>query len=229
MIIKPTVGRVVWFYPALNSAEQGFCRVSDGEPLAAIIARVWNDRLVNLTVFDANGVPHSRTSVQLVQDGDLANPNGYYAQWMPYQQGQAQKTAIAEAALQIAATTATADLTDARDIDIARVCHEVNRAYCTALGDFSQPAWEDAPLWQKDSALLGVKLHTSNPDASAAASHESWMAQKLAEGWGYGPVKDPTNKTHPCILPFNQLPVAQQAKDFIFRGVVHALTSLDKV
>jgi hypothetical protein len=28
---------------------------------------------------------------------------------------------------------------------IARACHEVNRAYCQALGDNSQPAWEDGP------------------------------------------------------------------------------------
>lgn len=33
---------------------------------------------------------------------------------------------------------------------IARVCHEVNRAYCQALGDNSQPAWEDAPAWQRE-------------------------------------------------------------------------------
>jgi hypothetical protein len=45
---------------------------------------------------------------------------------------------------------------------IARVCHEVNRAYCESLGDMSQPSWEDAPQWQKDSAMLGVKLHTEN-------------------------------------------------------------------
>lgn len=39
---------------------------------------------------------------------------------------------------------------------IARVVHEVNRAYCEALGDTSQPKWEDAPQWQRDSAMLGV-------------------------------------------------------------------------
>ena len=106
---------------------------------------------------------------------------------------------------------------------IARVAHEVNRAYCEALGDRSQPAWEDAPQWQRDSAMLGVRLHTENPGASAAASHESWMAQKVAEGWVYGPVKDPEAKTHHCIVPFDMLPREQQAKDFIFRAVVHAL------
>jgi len=106
---------------------------------------------------------------------------------------------------------------------IARVAHEVNRAYCQALGDNSQPAWEDAPQWQRDSAMLGVKLHTENPGASPSASHESWMAQKVAEGWVYGPEKKPELKQHHCIVPSDALPVAQQAKDYIFRGVVHAL------
>ena len=109
--------------------------------------------------------------------------------------------------------------------NIARVAHEVNRAYCEALGDTSQPKWEDAPQWQKDSAMLGVKLHTENPEAGAQASHESWMAQKVVEGWKYGPVKNPEAKEHHCIVPFDALPRDQQAKDFIFRGVVHALVS----
>jgi RyR domain len=106
---------------------------------------------------------------------------------------------------------------------IARVCHEVNRAYCQALGDNSQPTWEDAPRWQRDSAMLGVKLHIDNPAASPAASHESWMSQKVADGWVYGPEKRPDLKQHHCIVPFDQLPQEQQAKDFIFRAVVHAL------
>ena len=106
---------------------------------------------------------------------------------------------------------------------IARVCHEVNRAYCQALGDNSQPTWEDAPQWQRDSAMLGVKLHTENPGASPSASHESWMAQKVAEGWTYGPEKRPDLKQHHCMVPFDQLPREQQAKEYLFRAVVHAL------
>jgi hypothetical protein len=106
---------------------------------------------------------------------------------------------------------------------IAKACHEVNRAYCLSLGDASQPAWEDAPQWQKDSAILGVKLHVNNPNAGPQASHESWMDQKIADGWKYGPTKDPEAKIHPCIVPFEKLPVEQQAKDFIFRAVVHQM------
>lgn len=106
---------------------------------------------------------------------------------------------------------------------IAKACHEVNRAYCLSLGDASQPAWEDAPQWQKDSVILGVKLHVNNPNAGPQASHESWMDQKIADGWKYGPTKDPEAKIHPCIVPFEKLPVEQQAKDFIFRAVVHQM------
>lgn len=106
---------------------------------------------------------------------------------------------------------------------IARVCHEVNRAYCQALGDMSQPYWHDAPEWQRASARMGVDLHTMG-DFGPEASHISWMQQKLEEGWVYGPVKDAEKKEHPCMVPFADLPVAQQAKDFIFRAVVHAMT-----
>ncbi len=109
------------------------------------------------------------------------------------------------------------------DEQIARVAHEVIRAYCQALGDDSQPAWEDAPQWQRDSAMLGVKLHRENPHASASATHESWMAHKVAEGWVCGPEKCPDLKQHPCIVPFDELPEEQKAKDYIFRGVVRAL------
>ena len=114
-------------------------------------------------------------------------------------------------------------MTEVHPLDrIARVCHEVNRAYCEALGDHSQPAWEDAPEWQRSSARMGVDLHTMG-DFGPEASHISWMRQKVEDGWVHGDVKDADAKTHPCIKPFAELPTEQQAKDFIFRAVVHAL------
>ncbi len=109
-----------------------------------------------------------------------------------------------------------------KSLIIAMVCHEVNKAYCEAMGDMSQPPWDKAPEWQKDSAFLGVELHTNN-NVGPEASHESWMNQKLAEGWVWGEVKDPEAKTHPCIVPFDELPKEQQAKDYIFRAIVHSL------
>lgn len=110
------------------------------------------------------------------------------------------------------------------DIDMtARICHEANRAYCAAIGDHSQPAWDDAPEWQRDSARNGVVFHFENPDDGPAGSHENWMKVKEADGWVYGPVKDPEAKTHPCMVPYSELPREQRLKDYIFVAIVHAI------
>ena len=104
--------------------------------------------------------------------------------------------------------------------DIAAICHAVNKAFCEAYGDFSQPHWDDAPDWQRESARQGVQFVLDNQDAGPSAQHDNWMAVKLADGWKWGPVKDVEAKTHPCLVPFDQLPKEQQAKDYLFRGVV---------
>ena len=84
--------------------------------------------------------------------------------------------------------------------EIARMCHEVNRAYCESLGDHSQATWENAPDWQKQSVIRGVIFHVKNPDAQARASHEQWLQEKERTGWIWGPVKDVEKKQHPCIV-----------------------------
>jgi RyR domain len=110
--------------------------------------------------------------------------------------------------------------------DIARVCHEANREYCKTIGDRSQPSWEEAPNWQKVSALKGVEFHIgalkSGFQPSPSASHESWLAEKRRDGWCYGPVKDAEKKEHPCFLPYDELPIEQRLKDFIFSAIVEA-------
>jgi RyR domain len=101
----------------------------------------------------------------------------------------------------------------------ARAAHEVNRTYCRLLGDVSQVAWEDAPEWQRRSAIkgaLGVLFEGNGP----RESHASWLAEKQREGWVYGAEKDAVQKTHPCMVPYDELPPSQMAKDAIFTAVV---------
>jgi|GEM_PF-630525 len=105
----------------------------------------------------------------------------------------------------------------------AQLCHEVNRVWCRLFQDYSQPSWHDAPKWQTESALDGVAFHVANPDAGASSSHDNWMAQKDADGWVYGETKDPEAKTHPCMVPFDELPEDQQIKDRLFKAIVHAV------
>lgn len=107
----------------------------------------------------------------------------------------------------------------------ARICHELIVVYCEAIGDYSQKQWPFAPDWQKESAINQVKLHMHD-DHGPEASHNAWMAEKVADGWVYGEGKDPDSKTHPCIVPFDQLPVEQQIKDVLFSQTVRALRPL---
>lgn len=102
-MIKPTVGRVVWYWPAPSDSIVG----NDGsQPLAALVAHVWSDTCVNLAVFDANGSPTNRTSVLLVQEGN-PRPDSGFCEWMPYQKGQAAKTEALETAAAARATGPT--------------------------------------------------------------------------------------------------------------------------
>ena len=92
-MIEPTVGRVVWYHPAASDPGG----VVPGDVQAALIAHVWDDRCVNLAVFDSNGGPYSRTSVHLAQDNEAAGPGE--AEWIPYQKGQAAKAEQLESEL----------------------------------------------------------------------------------------------------------------------------------
>lgn len=107
--------------------------------------------------------------------------------------------------------------------NIARVCHELNREICILDGDFSQEQWAYAPAWQRDSAVKGVDFRVANPDAPESAQHDAWMADKIADGWVYGEVKDAKAKTHPCLVPYDQLPPMQRLKDAVFCAVVDTL------
>ena len=106
-------------------------------------------------------------------------------------------------------------------IAIAAICHAANREFCKSIGDFTQLEWAHAPSWQQESAVNGVLFHLEKP-RSPAASHENWMAEKVADGWKYGLVKNPETKEHPCIKPFNELSMEQQQKDCIFLAIVTA-------
>jgi len=105
---------------------------------------------------------------------------------------------------------------------IAQVCHEANRALCLTQGDTSQPPWNEAPDWQKTSAVHGVE-HARNLNAKPEDSHNAWLAEKRAAGWKYGPVKDPAKKEHPCFIPYEELPPEQKVKDALFLAVARAL------
>lgn len=92
VIMSPTVGRVVLFHPSEHERGSGFAMPFPGDSVPAIVAKVWHDRMVNLAVFDADGVSHGRTSVTMIHEGDTPPAAGAYCEWMPYQKRAALGT-----------------------------------------------------------------------------------------------------------------------------------------
>jgi hypothetical protein len=44
--------------------------------------------------------------------------------------------------------------------------------------------------------------------------HDLWAQQRIAEGWQYGPARDDVKREHPCLVPFDELPISEQEYDY---------------
>jgi hypothetical protein len=110
-----------------------------------------------------------------------------------------------------------------RHEDVARVVHEAVRAWASSRGDASIPPWNKAPQSMRDSTAAAIAFRLENPDAPPSAQHDQWAAQKRADGWKRGKVKDAQKKTHPMLVPYARLSVFERRKDALVAAVIAAL------
>lgn len=94
-MISPTIGRMVWYHPSPVDLAT-FTQYDAAQPFHAMVVFVWDDRMVNLVVFDHCGQSVTRSSVKLLQDNDTSDGESPCAEWMPYQKGQAAKVEALE-------------------------------------------------------------------------------------------------------------------------------------
>jgi len=108
--------------------------------------------------------------------------------------------------------------------DIAKIAHEINKAFCESIGDNSHAEFDELSDEMKRGTIDGVRHHLSDSNLSPEASHEAWMKNKIDQGWVYGSEKDENKKTHPSLIPYNDLPTTEKSKDYLFRQVVRSLS-----
>lgn len=107
---------------------------------------------------------------------------------------------------------------------IAEVVHEAVRAWQRANGQNPAPSWGRAPQWMRRDTSNAVVARLANPAATASAQHEHWLELKREAGWRHGKTKSGVKKTHPLIVPFNDLPEVEKRKDALVAAVIDALT-----
>lgn len=94
--------------------------------------------------------------------------------------------------------------------------HEVIRTYSRTHNEYTALPWKQVDLNDKLSLLKDVIEVMNNPEKTPREAHETWMNNKLADGWVFGREKSVKGKTHPCLVPYDELPEYQRFKDDLF-------------
>ncbi len=110
------------------------------------------------------------------------------------------------------------------DEQIAEVVYTANEAIRRFNGQESRGLWADAPVEVREGLISAVgkmsswqRLQTGFLDCRDV--HNAWSYAKLSAGWKYGPVEDAEAKTHPNMVPYDDLPESEKVKDMLFLGI----------
>jgi hypothetical protein len=110
------------------------------------------------------------------------------------------------------------------DVQIAQVIHGMNCALQDIQGDPSPSApWAATIPEIKRNVAEGVA--GARRGETPRQSHEAWCQRLLDAGWRYGPVKNEHERTHPCLVSYDELPPGQRLKNDLFLAVVTAFVT----
>ena len=93
--------------------------------------------------------------------------------------------------------------------------YEAARCLNIATGAPINPeVWEDRLVRFRLNMIKAVERQT-RPDRSFSPSglHDEWVRAYVSMGWKWGPVRDMKKRTHPDMVPFDDLGALEQAKD----------------
>lgn len=120
------------------------------------------------------------------------------------------------------------------DIIVAMICHDANmgmqKAHESMKADGTGAIPSGPFLYLApdllDAAVEGVRrARRVGAPLSPRDHHDEWVKFLTGRGWRYGPDKNPEARTHPNLVPWEELSGEQQDKDRVFLSVVFALSA----
>lgn len=106
--------------------------------------------------------------------------------------------------------------------DIAKWIYEATRVEAEwSKRPIVPEAWENRDdKFRNQFVDIIAKYMAMDKLPTPAEAHESWNQAYYKMGWKYGKVRDTKAKTHPDLVPFDDLPQPEKDKDAIFLAFV---------
>jgi hypothetical protein len=105
------------------------------------------------------------------------------------------------------------------DLQIAETVHAVNGVLQQVNGEaHRQPPWELLTAAERERVLSLVRQFRFG--AIPRQVHERWCEAMAEAGWSYGEVWSAEARTHPNLVPFEELGYRQRVKDRMAQQVV---------
>lgn len=97
--------------------------------------------------------------------------------------------------------------------ELAKLCTAANRGF-----DLIDEVWNMQQHFQRISSFKSVTFRLLNPNSNPSEQHNNWMTRMISDGWSKG-IKDESRKTHPNLVPYEELPRIQEVKDRVFKAI----------
>ena len=109
---------------------------------------------------------------------------------------------------------------------LAESCYEATKVISEQILSEEKKEWKLVDSDDKAKLLNAVNRAIEKRITDPSVSHGEWITDMIKDGWQYGEKYDEVKKTHPCMIPYDQLPVGQQTKDYIFLAILKPFYNL---
>ncbi len=110
-------------------------------------------------------------------------------------------------------------------IQIASVVYGAIREYRLSVEGIETPPWDALCLEVQNEVIHTVEAQIAAQEQALSISdrHHMWVHDRIQNGWVYGSRISNENKTHPHLLPYNDLPKSYLDRDRLIVSIIDAL------